>query len=407
MRAVRESIPLSLAGLQVSSISGHQSMNGKCSKWLIVPVAALAIAAVAWWWLRKTPSANPSATVSTQAVPGTIQSSPVSTESIINRAQLLQSASDELVTAQTIDGKNRALGRLREAMAAGSTNEMAAAIRQFLDTKTDASTGQGFKIGGNGSLLQAPTLRTFLLDQLAMLDPVAAAAYARVILETSASPDEWAVALRNLSSGDTSPDSRTLLETKTGELLRNEAWQREASVGYLEAFDTAVELGGTKLLPPLSDLVRAKDNQAVAHAAYLTLDRLVINQPAQTLEALNEHPEWMQGREETRANYFARADVSDPRQRRILELYLLDASRSPAELQAFAGVFPNANFMVSQNLLTTTATPDLAWIANRDAASLQVVDEWLADPRFAGLKLELAKVRQRLEAFAQQAGGGK
>jgi hypothetical protein len=380
-------------------------MKGTGPTWFSGLAALLVAATLAWWWLHKSPPPNPGTTVGGTSAPGSIQTSPTIPESKSSHAQLLQSAASELTAAQTADEKNRALARLREALASGAANGLATAIREFLDTKTDASTGQGFKIGGNGSLLEAPTLRTFLLDQLAMLDPAAAAACASVILETSNSPDEWAIALRNLARGDASPEARALLEMKVGELLRNESWQREPSVGYLEAFDAAVDLGGTKLLPPLSDLVRKQDNQAVAHAAFLTLDRLVINQPAQTLAALSEHPEWMQGREETRANYFARADVGDAAQRRLVESYLLETSRSPAELQAFVGVFPNANFMISQNLLTSNATPDGAALARRDRDALRVVGEWLADPRFAGLQPQLQKMKQRLEEFARQTGG--
>src|SRR5437764_932745 len=88
--------------------------------------------------------------------------------------------------------------------------------------------------------------------------------------------DEWAVALRNLARGDRCPEGRALLQQKVGELLRNESWQHNPSTGYLEAFDAAVYLGGRNLVPVLSELVRKQDNPAVAHAAFLTLDRLVI-----------------------------------------------------------------------------------------------------------------------------------
>jgi hypothetical protein len=112
----------------------------------------------------------------------------------------------------------------------------------------------------------------------------------------------------------------------------------------------------------------------------------------------------MQGREQTRANYFARADVRDPQQRQVLESYLLDPRTSAQELQQFAGLFPNANFMVSQNLLTPTPTPDHAALTSRDAASLQLVQAWLVDPRFAKLQPQLQRAKQRLEEFARQAG---
>ncbi len=181
-------------------------------------------------------------------------------------------------------------------------------------------------------------------------------------------------------------------------------WQQNPSTGYLEAFDVAVFLGGTGLVPALTELVRMQDNPAVAHAAYLALDRLAITEPAALLGALEADSNLMQGREQTRADYFARADVRDPQQRQVLESYLLDPRTSPQELQQFGGVFPNANFMVSQNLLTPTPTPDHAALTSRDAASLQAVQAWLADPRFASLQGQLQRVEQRLEGFARQAG---
>ena len=150
--------------------------------------------------------------------------------------------------------------------------------------------------------------------------------------------------------------------------------------------------------------MREQDNPAVAHAAYLALDRMVINDPTALLAALQADPNLMQGRELTRANYFARADVRDPQQRQILESYLLDTQRSATELAQFAGLFPSANYMISQNLLTPTPTPDHATLAARDAASLQTVQAWLADPRFANLQPQLQKMKQRLEVFARQAG---
>jgi len=316
----------------------------------------------------------------------------------------LEAAAAELASARGKGSGQEQLSRLRQALAAAPSQEAVSAIGRFLDSKADAPTGQGFKLDGKGWLTAAPTLRTFLLDYLGQLDPAAAAAYARIILSQKASSDEWAVALRNLAIGDASASARALLAEKTVELLRYEPWQREPSVGYLEAFDVAVYLGGTNLAPALGELVRRQDNRAVAHAAYLALDRLVIKDTAELLAALEAAPELMQGREATRADYFARADVRDPQQRQVLESYLLDPQRSAAELAQFAGVFPNANYMISQNLLSPTPTPDGASLTGRDAASLQVVQEWLADPRFASLQRPLHKVKQRLEEFARQAG---
>jgi len=306
-----------------------------------------------------------------------------------------------LITKDAAASRQR-LAELSQWLATLPPKEAVAAIRQFLDSKADAPTGQGFKIGANGALSSAPTLRVFLLDQLGRLDPAAAADYSKVILSSMDSPDEWAVALRNLAWGDPSDEGRTLLELKTSEMLQYGPWHQNPSVGFLEAFDVAVYLGGTSLIPTLTNLVQQQDNPAVAHASYLALDRLVINNPTATLTALLADLDLMQGRETTRANYFARADVSNPQQLQILENYLLNPQISPAEINTFAGIFPNANYMISPNLLTQTQTSNHDALVSRDAASLIVVQQWLADPRFASLYPSLEKTEARLAGYVQQ-----
>ena len=103
-------------------------------------------------------------------------------------------------------------------------------------------------------------------------------------------------------------------------------------------------------------MVQSQTDPAISHAAFLALDRLVINNPTAVLQSLEAQPDLLTGWESTRADYFARADVSDPQQRQVLQNYLLNPAISAAELQTFAGIFPNANFMISPNLLTTATT---------------------------------------------------
>jgi hypothetical protein len=122
---------------------------------------------------------------------------------------------------------------------------------------------------------------------------------------------------------------------------------------------------------------------------------------------LQAAPDLMRGRELTRANYFARGDVRDPQQRQILESYLSDPQVGAAELDAFAGVFPNANFMISANLLTQNQTPDHAALVARDAESLRLVQQWLGDPRFAQQRAALEKMARRLQEFVRQAKQGQ
>jgi hypothetical protein len=386
----------------------RRQMREKNSNRLAGVAALIALVVVTlgiWWRLRKTPPAAPvppaAAAVTNAPQPAAAAPAP-STEAMAGPADAFKTALGRLTGNQDAEAKKKALAELRQALASGNSKEASAAIRKFLDSKQDAPTGLGFKIGAHGMLTEAPTLRTYLLDQLGQIDPAAAADYARVILGSKDSPDEWAVALRNLAAGDTTPDGRALLQQKTAELLGYTPWQQNPSTGYLEAFDTAVYLGGTDLVPSLANLARQQDNPAVSHAAFLALDRSVINAPDTVLPVLLAQPELLQGRDQTRADYFARADVRDPQQKQVVENYLLSPQTTAAELQQFAGVFPNANYMISQNLLTPTPTPDMASLAGRDTASLNAVQQWIADPKFAAVRAQLEQINARLGQFVKQ-----
>jgi len=317
----------------------------------------------------------------------------------------LTDAVELVASAKASGASGSALEQLRARLGAMPREAASLAIQQLLDRGDDSPTGLVFKLGADGSLVQAPTFRLFLLDQLLQADREAAAAYAAKILAAHGSPDEWAVSLRSYALVRTNSEARAYLLGKFRELIHYEPWCSHPSVGFLEAFDVPVNQGGIELLPDLTELVRRTNSHAVAHAAYLALDRLTIADPAAVLEELQRQPTAMQGRELTRANLFARADVFDPRQRGILENYLTDPALSPAELRAFAGVYPNANYMVSHNLLTRTQTPNRDSLVRHDQFALQTVQQWLADPRFERVRPQLETIQQRLASFVQQASG--
>jgi hypothetical protein len=374
------------------------------SRKLLAGLFGAVLAALALWLSRRQAEPPPPHTPPAPTVANFQPAAPA--HPLDGHAQRLREMGESLKASADAANSRRSLAQWRAELAAMPRDAAVSAIRQFLNSKEDAPTHLGFKVSGSGLLDEAPTLRTFLLDELARIDPAAAADYSKVILAGMDSPDEWAVALRNLASGDSSADGRALLEQKTIAMLQYQPWQQNPSVGYLEGFDVAVYLGGTDLLPTLSDLVRQQD-PALSHASYLALDRLVINNPATVLGALEAAPDLMQGREATRADYFARADVRDPQQRQVLETYLLNPSLSASELQTFAGIYPNANYMISPNLLTPTPTPDHNALMDRDAQSLAVVQQWMADPRFASLGPALQSITARLRNFVQQASQGR
>lgn len=295
---------------------------------------------------------------------------------------------------------DRARLQALSAQLAGLGRERAiAVIRDFLATREDAPTHLGFTLGNDGLLTGTPTLRVFLLDLLERLDANAAADLAKTILATPGSADEWAVALRSLARGR--PEERDFLAAKTHELLHQEAWRAAPSTGWLEAFDVPVHLGGNGFVPDLSELMQPTNGPTLNHAAFLALDRLASREPASVLAALLDSTDLMAGREASRAGMFARADVQDPPQRALLERYLLDPARSAAELDTFAGVYPNANAFLSANLLTTAPAMNRDIILRHDTAALAVVNGWLADPRFASVQARLERMRARLLEFTR------
>jgi hypothetical protein len=190
-------------------------------------------------------------------------------------------------------------------------------------------------------------------------------------------------------------------------LIHNPAWQQKPSTGFLEGFDVIVYTGATDFTGELAQLVTKKENPALAHAAYLTLDRMVLQQPEAVLRQLQGASDLMRGREQTRANYFARADVRDAKQRALLEEYLLDPRRTLEELQTFAGIYPSGNFMISNNLLTKNNTPTHDELAAHDREALAVVNKWGNDPRFERVKPQLEQIRTRLTTFVGQEQSGQ
>ena len=315
----------------------------------------------------------------------------------------LEAVLTQLATAKDGNTNRKLLAELRQFLDALPAEIASREVQSFLAGRKDAATGLDVTVTKEGRLGDASSLRVFLLDYLGQIDRPAAGVLAAETLSRYTTPDEWAVSLRNYAWANPGPASDGYLQGKSRELLSNPEWVKDPSAGFLEAFDTIVYAHGTVLAPELTGLVRDKENRATAHAAYLTLDRLTLAEPTAIFKQLVEQPELMQGREQTRANFLARADVREADQRVMLERYLLDPARTGQELTTFAGLYPNANLMISNNLLTPTVTPKREEMIAHDRAALETIREWQNDERFRDLKPHLETMRARLETFVQQA----
>ena len=367
------------------------------SGWLLLLLVLAAGAWMVWWHVgqrlvkedqRSLPATNAITRPASLAVKPEVDSTNIFSD-VLHR----------LPNGKSPDAARALCEKLRSDLNSLPRPEAARRIREFLDSGEDASTRLPFTLEADGTLKTAPSLRVFLLDLLGQLDPQSAAMVAEELLKNPTSPDEWAVCLRNYALGSLNPAAADFLQEKLRAMWANEAWRNDPSTGYLEAFDVVVFVGGTNLFPALASLVSDRGSPALAHAAFMALDRIAINDTTATLSMLQSHPEFLAGHEATRASFFARADVRDLQQREVLEKYLLNPVLGPAELENFSGLFPNANFMVSFNLLSQTQTPSSDTLARRDRAALQTVESWLADSRFQRLQPQLQKIRTRLATF--------
>ena len=354
---------------------------------LIAALIVLLAGAVVWRFVRPLPSGG---------------SAPTSSENPAGKAPAhIDIFLPRLMESKDGKGNRLTLAELRRMLDTLPPDAASREIQSFLASGRDAPTGLDIKVEAGGGLGDASSLRVFLLDYLGRVDKTAAVKLAEKILAAYTTPDEWAVSLRNYAWAHADGDA--FLQAKTRQLLENPEWRRNPTAGFLEAFDTIVYSRDTGLTPALAGMVGEPENKALAHAAYLTLDRLTITDPAAVLAQLQKQPDLMQENVLTRANYFARTDIADAKQKYLVEAYLLDAGRGMQELNTFAGIYPNENYMLSNNLLTETQTPTGAEIAARDRAALEMVQTWLADPRFEKVRPQLQTMQKRLQVFVNQA----
>ena len=283
------------------------------------------------------------------------------------------------------------------------TAEAVVEIEEFLKGGEDRTTGLNLRIAKDGRLAGWPTLRVFLLDLLLKLNPGEASRISREILSAYTSADEWAIALRNVAKGEDSVENREYLRKQTEALITNAEWQQNPSVGFLNAFDVLVYVESTESLPLLSGLVQRKDRNDLAHAAFLTLDRLVQRQPLKMLSLLKDDLALQQSRPEMTAQQFARADLRDVLQQDVVKEWLIDSSRTSTELENFAAIYPNNNRLVSNNLLTFDAQTSGTELRKHDREVLEVIRRWQLDPSLEIRSRYLRTMETRISHFINNA----
>lgn len=292
---------------------------------------------------------------------------------------------------------------------------------RYLQTNEDTPTSLPFDVGEDGPLNQAPSLRTLLLDLLGQTGPEESVAFANQIFEKSDSPDEWALALRNLGWHDLDGENRATMLTRFQEMITRTDWTQSPTDGFLESLDISVHLGFESTAdlvaalveprpqPPASDTPAETDlpppqPPPVTHAATLALHRMAIGDPAPVVERLGTDPTYLQQAPSYRASLLARADVRDPQQAAALATYLTQTNVLPQEHLAFLSEFPNRNGILT-NALVSTLPPHLEFDQNAaiDRAALVLVEQWIQNGLNPTLNDALIQTRDRLNEHVNAA----
>ncbi len=368
---------------------------------ILLPVGALGLIGFSSTFFEGTSQSAPSTEKDTPPN-HEVKATSSSTTNSIESSHTLASAQAELEDAlrrlqQNPDQAAQILAQLETQLESYPTDLATQAITGFLSSAQDAQTELPFGIGKNGNLASHPSLRIALLDWLSSIDSVAAASYSKILLNTPTHPDEWAVALRNVARFSTTKDDRNYLRLKTEELIRNQDWQAKPSIGFLNAFDVLAHIKATESTPLLSEMVQNPRRRDLAHASFLTLNRLARSAPLETLNQLIEDEELSSNLGPMLGNMVAHADLRDIKQQELVKRYMLAKHRTEKELRAFSGVFPNGNFFVSNNLLTSVPRANKKDRYERKKASLETINAWLQDPEFRSLSRHLVTMKNRLQ----------
>ncbi len=269
------------------------------------------------------------------------------------------------------------LRALRENIREAPEEEAAAAVVAFLKTGEDAPTGLPFVVGPDGMMEVVPTVRLALLDLLPSLDPVAALDMARELMDQRTSADEYALGLRNMAWNDLDGDLKGELSGRFMDLLKS-PWLDHPSAGFLEAFDVAVEIGGSLMFDRMVSLAgetTAKSNPAASRAVFMSLDRMVVRDHALLITAFSANAGWMDFAPQQRASLMSRLALTEPGQREVFSRYLSATPHAAGELEYFAKVFPNENFLYGHRLVTAAdATPTIDEVKAADARVLGELD---------------------------------
>lgn len=320
----------------------------------------------------------------------------------------LHALEERLAASPDADQRMALLAAFKRAVLAAPEAAAAASLADYLASGRDVDTGLPFVVGEDGMMASVPSLRTAVLDLLPATDLPRAAELAREVLQQRRSQAEFALGLRNLAWNDFEGDQRPELAARFNDLLNTDDWRRDPGNAYLEAFDIAVALGDRGAFAAVGAVLDAAPSnpagQALSRAALVALDRMVIRDPTLLVAAYRDDPALFATATDARASLLARLDLGIAEQRAVLVDYLGRADHGSDELAYFAELFPNANAIHGDWLVTAQeVTPSIEERRALDRGTVTGIDAVLATAPTATVRTVLTAVRERLVALEQDA----
>lgn len=326
-------------------------------------------------------------------------------------ARLIARSMDRFLASTGEEESQAILEELRAGIRSADSQEAAAAIEDFLKTAKDAPTRLPFVVGPEGLLDLAPTLRTALLDLLGALDPILALEVSRRVMDEMKSPDEYALALRNLAWNDVDGDLRSELSGRLEQMLAFGDWASKPSSGFLEALDASVEISSKQAFDSVVGVdIQAvgSSNSSLSRAAFVALDRMVLRNPDLLVDAFDADPALRGLPAEQRASLMSRLDVTDPKQRETLVHYLSTTTHGDGELDYFSRLFPNGNYLHGNWLITSgEPTHSIDSRLAADKAVLGEIEKLAASPINQAGREALQRIRERMGKIVAEPAPGR
>jgi len=238
---------------------------------------------------------------------------------------------------------------------ASNPDAAAAVLLEFLRSGEDLSTSLGFVVGEAG-LDEWPTLRAFLLDLLGKIDPEIASRYAlETVIPAKSSTVEYAVSLQILwNHGGAEKPTPELTQAWLG-LLKKADWSTRPDPAWLESLDFASRIPAVtpEFLKVSTEWLADPENVVERVGAVdLALERMAVQEPVAIMEVLVRDPSLLSlGRGiYQRSQIFARANLNDVGQQRLLVAYVNGLDPTSREAELFFDQFPCHNFSVGAGL---------------------------------------------------------